>query len=157
MDLHVRAVGNVQESLLPVAREGDVPHRAGAARRVRDDRFLHERTVLLEHLNAVVLGIAHVDQAVVRQLGAEYWTSELLGWRATRLVLCGVGVVRLFAIRAPEALDRARRHVDYDHAVIARAVGDERLVGLRVEREADWAAEAIHARAVRRQGRWATA
>src|SRR5262249_23700024 len=85
VDFHVRAVGNIQESLLPVAREGDVPDGAGAARRVRDDCFLHERAVLLEHLNAIVLRVADVDQAVVRQFGAEYWTSELLGWRATRL------------------------------------------------------------------------
>ena len=64
-DLLVVAVGDVQQALLLVGRERHVPHRSVAGGRLRDERFLHELAVLLEHLDAIVLAIADIDHAVL--------------------------------------------------------------------------------------------
>ena len=59
------SVSHEQERLLGIPGERDVPDGAVAARVLRDDEFLHERAVALEHLDPVVGAIAHVDQAVI--------------------------------------------------------------------------------------------
>src|SRR5258706_4438604 len=134
-DLLVVAVGDVQLRLLSVARERDVPHGTVARRRLRDNAFLHELAVLLEHLDAIVLAIADVDHAVSRQVHAAHGV-ELPRRRAVRIVGWHVAVGRLLAVRAPAALVGARRRVEHDDAVVAEAVGDVDLVGPVVDVDA---------------------
>ena len=69
--------------------------------------LLHELAVLLEHLDAVVRAVAHVDEPVVRQLGAVHRVAELLGGRRVGVVVAEVRVVGLVAVGAPVALDLA--------------------------------------------------
>src|SRR5262245_38063886 len=58
----VLAVGVVQPGLGYVVGDVDIPCRSAAARRARDDEFLHEGSVLLEDLDAVVRPVAHVQE-----------------------------------------------------------------------------------------------
>ena len=111
-DLLVLAVGEVDELLLRIVREGDVPGRAVAERALADPRFLDELAVRREHLDAVVDAVADVDQAVVRQLGAVHRRAELLRQRRVGVVASEVGVVRLVAVGAPVALELAGVGVD---------------------------------------------
>ena len=99
-DLLVVAVGDEQIALLRVVRERDVPHRAErrhgaelagttARRLLRDEGFLHELAVLLEHLDAVVRAVADVDHAVLRDLDAGD-VAELPRRRRVRIVGAGI-------------------------------------------------------------------
>ena len=115
-------------TLRRVARERDVEHDAVAERVLRNLRFLHERAVLAEHLNAIVGAVAHIHQPVVGDLRAVH-RAEHLGYRRRRIVRAGIGVVRLLAVRAPMPLVRAGVGVEHDHAAIAVAVGDVHFVG----------------------------
>src|SRR6185312_17247511 len=124
VDLLVLAVGQEQVLLLRILRERDVPHRSVAERRPLDEHFLHERSVRLEDLDAVVRPIADVDEAVVRQLRAVHRRSELLDRRHLGIVVAEVRVLGLVAVRAPVALELAGFGVDDDDALVAVAVGD---------------------------------
>jgi hypothetical protein len=64
--------------------ERDVEHRPVAQAVLGEDASFDERAVLLEHLNAVVLSIADVDESVVREVGAVHGRSELLRGRCAR-------------------------------------------------------------------------
>ena len=66
--------------------ENAMSHTEPSPRVVFDDeRFLHERAVLPEHLDAIVAAIADVDQAVLRDLDAADG-AELLRGRRRRIV-----------------------------------------------------------------------
>src|SRR6185503_18508838 len=81
------------------------------------DVFAHEGPILAEHLSAVVAAIRDKDQALLRQTDAVYRVGELLrGWR---LWIVGELVVRRWLpVGAPHPLERARRRVKDDDAVI---------------------------------------
>ena len=103
-----------------------------ATRLLRDDRFLDERAVFLEDLDAVARAIADVDRAVLRDRHAGH-RAELLGRRRRRIVGGRVRVFRRRAVRAPVPFVRARGGIEHDDAAIAVAIGDVQLVGGRVE------------------------
>ena len=60
-----------------VGRDVDVPGRAVAERVAVEEELLHERAVLLEHLDAVVDPVADVDQPVVGDAHAVHRVAEL--------------------------------------------------------------------------------
>src|SRR5262249_17466775 len=76
-DALVLAVGHEDEFLVRIARERDVPYRPGATRVAGVECLLHELAVRLKDLQAVVLPVAHVDEAVVRALDAVHRVAEL--------------------------------------------------------------------------------
>src|SRR5262245_1645132 len=90
----VLAVGVVQPGLGRVVREVDVPGRAAATGRSRDDELLQEGPVLLEDLDPVVRPVAHVEQAVLREPDAVHGVVERLH----------AGRYRRTAVRAPVTL-----------------------------------------------------
>src|SRR5690606_26334699 len=77
-DAGVLAVRDIQVCLGRVRREGDLPDRAVAESGRREERLADERPVRIEDLDAVVLTIADIDQAVVRRLRAVNRVPELL-------------------------------------------------------------------------------
>ena len=107
------------------------------------ERLLHERAVRLEHLQAVVGAVAHIDQPVVRALDAVHRVAELLRGRRVRIVGTEIGVVRLVAVGAPVALHLAGVGVEHGDALVAIAVGDIGLVGLRIDPDLGDAAEIL--------------
>ena len=74
----VLAVGDQQELLIAVAREGQLPDRSVAQRFLAQEELLQEFSLLGEHLDAIVHAIADVDQSVVRQVHAMDGIAELL-------------------------------------------------------------------------------
>src|SRR5262245_53811555 len=78
IDLGVLAVGQVDESLLRILRERDVPHRPGAQRILRNELLFDELSVRREHLNAVVDAVAYVEQVVVSEHRAVDRIAKLL-------------------------------------------------------------------------------
>ena len=99
------------------------------------NHFLDERPVRFEHLNAVVHAVANIQQAVVRKFGAMHRIAELLR-RAAHLDYRGPGSYRrACAVGAPVAFVRAGLGVEHDDALVAVAVGDIQLVGLRIDED----------------------
>ena len=141
--LLVAAVGHEDVALLRIAREGDVPDRAFAQAAPRIPLLLDELAVLREHLQAIVLPVADVHQAVVRDVGAVHRVAELLRRRRVGIVRPEVAVVGLVAVGAPVALHLAGVGVEHGDALVLVAVGDERLVGLRVDEDLRHAAEVL--------------
>src|SRR2546427_8638064 len=141
--LLVAAVGHEDVALLRIAREGDVPDRAFAQAAPRIPLLLDELAVLREHLQAIVLPVANVHQAVVRDVGAVHRVAELLRRRRVGVVGPEVAVVGLVAVGAPVALHLAGVGVEHGDALVLVAVGDERLVGLRVDEDLRHAAEVL--------------
>ena len=109
-----------------------------------------ELAVRREHLDAAVRAVGDVDEAVVRHLDAVHRPAELrraraLGLESRRGTATAAGrhrpaaarrgrrVDRRVAERAPHPLERAGVGVEHDDAAVAVAVGDEHLVGLRVD------------------------
>src|SRR5262245_11974698 len=129
----VHAVGHVDEALLRIARERDVPGGARAERVLGEERFLDELAVGLEHLQAVVGAVAHVEEPVVRALDAVYGIAELLRRRIGGLIRAEVLVVGLVAVGAPVALHLAGVGVEHGDALVEIAVGDIGLVGLGID------------------------
>ena len=114
-----------------------------AERVLGEERFLHELAVRREDLHAVVGAVADVDEAVVRALDAVHRIAELLRGRRLRVVVAEVGVVRLVAVGAPVALHLAGVGVEHGDALVAVAVGDVGLVGLRIDPDLGDAAEIL--------------
>src|SRR5690606_33983271 len=104
VDLHVLAVSKVDETLVRVVRERDVPDRAIAESRGSDALFLDERAVRFENLDAIVHPVADVDETVVGGLGTVHRVTKLLRRRRIGVVRTEVRVIRFVAVRAPEAL-----------------------------------------------------
>ncbi len=75
------------------------------SRRLRHDRFLHERAVLAEDLNAVVAAVADVDLSVLRDLDAADG-AELLRRRPVRIVRTRIGVAGRLRRTRPSAACR---------------------------------------------------
>src|SRR4051812_44773277 len=115
-DFLVVTVGDEQKPLLRVVRERHVPHRSVAGGVLGDDPFLHELAVLLEHLDAIVLPVADVDHAVLRDLDAAE-RAELLRGRSVGIVAAGIGVGWLLAVGAPAAFEGSGGGVKYRNAV----------------------------------------
>src|SRR5579864_9216754 len=136
-DVHplVLAVSQIEILLLGIRGERNVPRRPVAARLREEVRLLHERAVRLEDLDAIVLPVADVDKAVVRQLRAVHRSPELLNVRRRRIVLAEWPVVGLLAVAAPIALDRTRVAVDDRDAPVPVPVADVALVGLRIHED----------------------
>ena len=61
----ILAIGEEDEALLWILGKRDIPRRSGAQRIFGVEPFLHECAVWLEHLHAVVLPIAHIDEPVI--------------------------------------------------------------------------------------------
>src|SRR5690606_27783062 len=127
------AVGGKYVALLGAGGASDALHASAPERARREERFLDERAVAAGHLDAVVWAVTDVDESVVRRLGAVHGIAELLRRRCVGVVRSEVRVVGLVAVRAPVALDLARRHVNDSDALVAVAVGDVRLVVRRIE------------------------
>src|SRR5436190_11852225 len=92
VDLFVSAVDQIKELLLGILRERYIPNGAVAQRSLLDEDFLHERSILLEHLNPVIHAIAHIHETVVREFGAVNGIAELLRRRRIRIVRAEVRV-----------------------------------------------------------------
>src|SRR6266571_2622928 len=134
-DAHFRVAPVRHEDvlLLRVLRERDIPYRSFAEAALREERLLDELAVRPEHLQPVVHAVADVQQVVVGEVGAVHRVAELLGRRRVRIVAAEVGVVRLVAVRAPVARHLAGIGVEHRHSLVAVAVCDVRLVGLRID------------------------
>ena len=89
----------------------------------------------LEYLDTIVHAVADIEQAIVRELRAVHRAAELLIDRRVRIVIAGVGVVRLVAIGAPMPLVLAGVGVEHDDAFVAVAVGDVQLIGFRIDKQ----------------------
>src|SRR5215470_5547977 len=63
-DVIVLAVRRVQERLSAVGREVQIPHGAASQGGGGDQKLLHERAVLPEHLDAIVAAVADIDEPV---------------------------------------------------------------------------------------------
>ena len=131
VDSLVRAVRNVQEPLLRIAGQGDIPSRAAPERPGFHPAFLDVGSVGLEDLNAVVRAVAHVQHAVIGQRDGVNRRTELVGL-LPRLVSGQLRVVGFVAVGAPMPLVFARVRIHHDHAPIPVAVRHEKLVGARV-------------------------
>ena len=146
--MFVGAVGHVEEALVRVLRERNVPHRAVRQRVRRHEDFLHELAFLREDLDAVVDAVAGVDEAVVRNLGAVHRVRELLRRCLAGLVARHRQVGRRLAVRAPNALDLAVVEVDDRDAVVQVTVRDVAFVRLRIDEDLGDAAVVVHVLAV---------
>src|SRR5262245_59214092 len=133
VDLRILAIGEIQVRLLRVARERDVPRGSRSQRLAVIERFLHERSVRLEDLDAVVDSIADVEQAIDREVRAVHRIAELLSGRRLRIVPPEVRVIRLVDIRAPVTFVLAGLRVEHDDTMVAVPVGDVDLVGFLVD------------------------
>src|SRR4029453_16963626 len=76
--LAVHAVDHVDQLLLSVRREYEVVDRTGAPRCFLEDVLGDEAAVLAKDLQAVVAGIATVDEAVLVDTDAMHRVAELL-------------------------------------------------------------------------------
>src|SRR5437868_5062943 len=135
VDPLVGAIGNIQEPLLRIFREGYVPNRSVAERVLVEERFFYEGPVGLEHLHTIVDAVADIHKTVVGDVGAVYRIAELLRDGRLRIVVAEIGVVRLFAVRAPVAFKLAAGSVEHDHTSIPVAVGNVQFIGLLVDEE----------------------
>ena len=114
-------------------RKGDIPNRAGAERLLLDKGFLNERAIGVEHLDAIIHAIANIQKIVVREHGAVDGIAELLRGRAAWIVGTEVCIAGLIAVSSPVALVFAGLGIEDDDAVIAVAIGDIELIGLRID------------------------
>src|SRR5437868_15232497 len=135
VDPLVGAIGNIQEPLLRIFREGYVPHRSVAQRVLVEERFLYKGAVGLKHLHTVVHAVADIYETVVGDIGAEYRVAELLRDWGLRIVIAKVGVVRLLTVRAPIPLELAGGGVEHNHAAVPVAVGNVQFIGLLIDEE----------------------
>jgi hypothetical protein len=79
VDAAVFAAGDVQEFLLRILRERDVPDGTQAEGLVFNERFLHESAIGFANLKAVVYAMADVQQIVAAKHGAANGAGKLLG------------------------------------------------------------------------------
>src|SRR5262245_24774858 len=134
-DLFVVAVGDVEEALLRVVRERDVPHRSVAESRFRDESLFHEFAVFLKHLDPVILAVADIDQTILRDCGAVH-CAKLFCRGGIRIISPETGVIGFLAVSAPVSLVRAGVGVEDDDAVIAGSIGYVDLVSRRINSDA---------------------
>ena len=131
----VRAVNEIQQALRRIARDLQTePAPRGA--RLRANEALHQvLAVLAEHLDAIAAPVRHVEQAILGPHQPVHG-GVLLRWRC-RVHRIGVplGIVRPLAVGAPMTLVGARRGIEYDHALVDVAVGNEQLIGLGLDVE----------------------
>jgi hypothetical protein len=77
-------------------------------------RFLHDGSVWLEHLDAVIHAVRDAKQGIDGQIGTMHWTAELLSRRRIRIVVAEVDVIRLAAISTTVPLVIARVRIEHD-------------------------------------------
>ena len=77
-------------------------------------RFLHDGSVWLEHLNAVIHAVADAKQGIDRHIGTMHWISELLSRRRIRIVVAEVDVIWFVAISTTVPLVIARVRIEHD-------------------------------------------
>src|SRR5471032_1472402 len=87
-----------------------------AERLLREERLLHESAVGIEHLDAIGLAIADVDEPIVAALDAMHGIAELLAGRRGGIVFPRVRIVGTIAVRAPVALHLAGIGIDHRDA-----------------------------------------
>src|SRR5882757_1399373 len=104
--------------------------------------LLLELAIGSEHLHAVLLAVADIEQAIVRQRHTVHGAT-VLRQGVTRLVGALRAVIGLGAIGAPKLLDLAAVTIDDRHAPVLIAVGNIALVGLWIDEELRDASE-IH-------------
>src|SRR6185295_5248686 len=133
-DFVVLAIGAQQIGLLRVGPDGDILHRAIAARVLFVKPFLNEGSIFLEHLDAVVDAVADIEQPVIGEFYAMHGVGELLRGRSIGIVGRLLVVAGRLAVGAPVPLVGAGRRIEHDDAAIAVAVGDIDFVGVLVDR-----------------------
>src|SRR2546423_8694306 len=106
-DALVLAIGEVDEALLRVLGEGELPGRTRGERVLGVEDLAHERAVGAEDLHAIVDAVADVEQTVLRKRDAVHGVGVLLARRLARLVGALLVVVGLLAGGAPPLLDLA--------------------------------------------------
>src|SRR6266850_2901094 len=102
-DAFVRAVRDVDETLLRIGRQRNAECRACPLRFTLDESFLQKFSLQRERLDAVVRAIRHVHDAVVGDFDAVR-RIELLRSCTSHLACLRSFVVRLIAVGAPVAL-----------------------------------------------------
>src|SRR5262245_19185815 len=119
-DAHARvlAICHQDEALVRILSEHDVPGRCRPKRVAGEKPFLHELAFRGEDLQAIVLPVADVDQAVIRALDAVHRVAELLLGRRLGIVRILLGVIRLVAVSAPVALHLAGVGIDDGNALV---------------------------------------
>ena len=146
-DAFVRAVRDVDETLLRIGRQRNAECRACSLRFTLDEPFLQEFAVQGERLDAVVRAISYIHDAVVGDLDAVRGV-ELLRSRTARLARLRRLVVGLVAVSTPVALVGAGVGVEHDDTAVAVAVGDKHLVGLVIHGDARRPAQVCYVVAV---------
>src|SRR5262249_32157994 len=135
------------ELLLLVGRSSERVHGAFGLERVpRDECFLHESPVELEHLQAIVGPIGYIDQVIVSDKNGMDGVVEALRrralnkLRARRELDCIVG---LLAVCAPVAFVGASVGVKNNYAAIEVTIGDKELIRLCIDEQAGRTAEIL--------------
>ena len=90
----------------------------------------------------VVLAIAHVDESVVREIGAVTGLRNCCAGGASGLYGPSVHVIRLVAVGAPVAFELSGIGVDDGDALVQVSVGEIRLVRRRIDEDLRDASEA---------------
>src|SRR5207247_1065852 len=112
----------------------------------RDEYFLDERTIQLEHLKAIIRTIADIDQIVVGyHHGVNGIVETFRRGSLNELRARGefVAVVGLLAVGAPMPLVFAGVRIKNDDAVIKVPVSHEQLVCLRVYKQTGRTSEVL--------------
>ena len=128
----ILAVGQIEVLLLRIPRERNVPSRAGTKCPFVYKPFLNERSIGLEHLDAIISAVAYIEQAIDGKFGAVNRVAELLRGRRVGIVRTQIRVIRFVAVCAPMPFVFPGVRVIHNHAVVAVAVGDINLIGLLV-------------------------
>src|SRR5256885_5115777 len=127
-DALVRAVRNVDETLVRIGRQRNAECGACPLRFTLDDSFLQEFALEGKGLDAIVRTIRYIHDAIFGDLNTVR-RVELLRSRTRCLARLGGLVIRLVAVGTPMALVGTGVGVEYDDAAVAVTIGNKYLVG----------------------------
>src|SRR5437660_4894586 len=134
-DALVRAVRNVDETLVRIGRQRNAECGACPLRFTLDESFLQEFALEGKGLDAIVRTIRYIHDAIFGDLNTVR-RVELLRSRTRCLARLGGLVIRLVAVGTPMALVGTGVAVEYDDAAVAVTIGNKHLVGLIVDGDA---------------------